>query len=57
MILQPRRGAGSKGGSSRARAERAKRGHARRKARALGAGTTRYRGSQRGRAKGSWFWL
>jgi len=46
-----------KGGDPRARALRARKGHSRRRARALGnPGATHYKGSKRKRTKSSWFW-
>lgn len=48
----------SKGGSSSARAQRARKGHSKRRGRVLavapGSSRAHYRGSQHGRAKGSW---
>lgn len=43
-----------KGGSSAARARRARKGHGKRRARALTAGSTNYKGSRRRRTKASW---
>jgi hypothetical protein len=46
---------GRKGGSSFARAQRARRGHKRRRARALPGGSTHYKGSPKRRTKPSWW--
>lgn len=45
-----------KGGSSYARAQRARKGHGRRRAKGLTGAGTHYKGHPRRRTKGSWLW-
>lgn len=47
-------GPSHKSGSSRARAQRARKGHAKRRAKMLGTGNSGYKGSRKNRTKSTW---